>query len=224
MKTPSLFMFNIPQGKSMRRSVMFPVVIQGNLVTFATVSHAVEHVGGEYEMVIANASGEILPAQTTKTKVVVIPVETGADLAFVQVEIDSPPSAVRFSDRRIKKGEPLSHARNVMFRKEFKDQVFEVTTQNSAPLSGKRFTFENGDYFDTQEQKKFLGMVRANPLKGLSIRSWPGVSGSPLWDKFGNVLGMVCGGNVELSEKHPNFFLVYLPAKEIKRYLQVFIK
>ena len=55
------------------------------------------------------------------------------------------------------------------------------------------------------------------------MRSWPGVSGSPLWDKTGGVVGMVAGGTENLTEADPDYNLVYLPAKQIQACMKKFL-
>ncbi|HWP61336.1 MAG TPA: hypothetical protein VN495_01920, partial [Candidatus Paceibacterota bacterium] len=77
---------------------------------------------------------------------------------------------------------------------------------------------------EPSEHLAVLGQQLKSPWRGLIMRSWPGVSGSPLWDQYGNVLGMVGGGNQELTESDPDFHLVYLPAKVIKENLRRFIQ
>lgn len=216
VKVPPLFMLNIPgpDNKSVKAAVLFPVSVQGKNVVFATAAHTLAGIGGQYKMMLADANGHELPPATTPTKTLILPPEFGMDIAFLQMQMDAPPTAVRLSDKSIPKGAVLSHARNVRLRDEF-EETCRVTQQTVSPLS-RRFTFDVDQYVEVSEQVALVGRAHKNPLRALAARSWPGVSGSPLWDQYGNVLGMVCGGNEETTEAEPEFFLIYLPAKAIK--------
>lgn len=216
-------MLNIPDGDRMKGAVLFPVATRNNRLILATASHTVTGMRGQYEMIIADSSGSVLPASKSLVKTMILPPEMGTDLALMEMSVDELPALVRLSDRTPSKGMTLCHARNVMFKNDFKDQTFVVSEQSVASIP-RRFTFANGDYFDVREHHALIGQAAKNPLRGLAMQSWPGVSGSPIWDSYGNVLGMVCGGNGELSESEPEFFVVYLPAKEIKKNLERFIK
>ncbi len=222
MKIPSLFMLNIPDRvqKRVRAAVLFPVSVKGKNVVLATASHTVIGLTGEYEMILSDADGRRLPATTIPTKTMILPPTLGMDIAFLETQMDELPMPVRLSDQAISKGTTLSHARNVLLRGEFEDQTYVVNSQTVSPLS-RRFTFDLDRFVEASEQVALAGRVYRNPLRGLAMRSWPGVSGSPIWDKFGNVLGMVCGGNEELTEAEPEFYVVYLPAKAIKEGLRM---
>ncbi len=223
MKEPPLFMLNIPNRprQMARAAVLFPVSVKGKRVVLATAAHTVDDLVGNYEMILSDASGQRLPPTQTAVRTMILPAELGMDLAFLEMRMDEVPTPVRLSEQAISKGAVLSHARNVLLRPEFKE-TYVISPQTVAPLP-RRFTRLEGQYVETIEQANVAGKVFKNPLRGLVMRSWPGVSGSPIWDSFGNVLGMVCGGNEELTETEPAFFLVYLPAKAIKTALSQFV-
>lgn len=216
MKEPPLFMLNIlnHDRTGTKAAVLFPVSVKGNSVVFVTAAHAVAGLGGRYEMILSDANGQKLPPTKIPTKTMILPPELGMDVAFLETQMDAPPTPVRLSEKSISKGTVLSHARNVLFRTEL-EGTYMVSRQTTAPLS-RRFTFDVDQHIEVSEQVAQVGRVYKNPLRTLAMRSWPGVSGSPIWDPYGNVLGMVCGGNEELTAAEPEFFLVYLPAKAIK--------
>ena len=150
----------------------------------------------------------------------ILPVGLGIDLAFLEMPMDSLPTPVKWSDQSIPKGAVLHHARNVLFRKEFEETCL-VTEQTVSPLP-RRFALSGGQYVEVFGRRGVIGgKVYKNLLRGLSMRSWPGVSGSPIWDTHGSVLGMVCGGNEELTDVEREFFLVYLPARVIRESLRL---
>jgi len=55
----------------------------------------------------------------------------------------------------------------------------------------------------------------------LKMESRPGVSGSPLWDKYGAIRGIVCGGT-RSNTSEP--MLVYLPVRYILSELKILLK
>jgi hypothetical protein len=213
-KSPPVFLLAVP-GRG--RCVLFPVAARENdTVVFATCSHTVDGLD-KYEARTCDVEGhEVGTDKGFRT--LILPRALGTDLAFVIQQLKQVPLIVRLSERTIAKGSKLSHVRNVMFRSDFKDQTHLVTEQSASPLS-RRFAYVEESYREPKEQIAALGQRLKNPLRALAMRSVPGVSGSPLWDQYGNVLGMVCGGNEELTESEKEYFLVYLPAKEIKRNL-----
>lgn len=214
-------MLTIPKGG---RAVLFPVMVKRpNTVIFATCAHAVEGMVGQFEMVVADEEGNVLPNLGGQTKNMILPRELGADLAFVEMQMQELPQVVRLSDQTVSKGSKIHHVRNVMYKDDFKDQTCVISEQEVSPLN-RRFSLIDGRYRDTSEQVAVLGRTLKNPLRAMVARSWPGVSGSPIWDQYGNVLGMVCGGNEELTAQDPEYFLVYLPAKAIKKNLELFLR
>lgn len=98
-----------------------------------------------------------------------------------------------------------------------------ITTQTAGRTTGK-FLYTGTQFLPLDDNlKRSIGIVPKAPHKGVTMRSWPGVSGSPLWDKFGNVLGMVAGGTEELTAERPEYNLVYLPAKQIQACVKEFM-
>ena len=206
------------------RSVAFPVAktTQGKYL-FCTCSHTVtDHIAKGGSLHFCYADGTEVPSGE-RVRNHVIPPELNFDLSFFEKDIDREIGLARFSGRSIVPGLELSHVRNVCFREDFPEQKSVITTQIVEATTGK-FVF-GGDRFHKVDAHLglALGALPKSPHKGVAMRSWPGVSGSPLWDKNGSVLGMVAGGTEELTEERPRYNLVYLPAKQIQSCMRKFL-
>jgi len=230
MKTPPFLLVNcvetsgdVVSGGS-GRSVAFPVAktTQGKYL-FCTCSHTItSHIAKGGSLHYCYADGTDVPSGE-RIRNHVIPPELNFDLSFFEKDVDREIGRARFSDRLIAPGLELSHVRNVCFREDFPDQKSVITTQAVEATTGK-YMF-GGDRFHKVDAdlRQMFGALPKSPHKGLAIRSWPGVSGSPLWDKSGSVLGMVAGGTQELTEERPRYNLIYLPAKQIQSCMKKFL-
>lgn len=221
MREPTLFMLNLPEEGWARKAVLFPVLARGNKVILATAAHTVSDITGHYTLVLCDSEGNEVPLKSSREapiKTMILPPDYATDLAFVEVEMEQVPSLVKFSTDPIVNGATLFHARNVMGRKEFSGQACVRTEQKGSPLS-RQFACLNSEYFERSDLMAQTTIRVPCPLRELSMRSWPGVSGSPLWTQSGRTIGMVCGGNTELTENEPSYFLIYLPAETIRENL-----
>lgn len=145
------------------------------------------------------------------------------DLAFVAFDFALPLGRpVRINEARIGRETLISHARNVVARGAA--EAFQVTTAMTRQSPYKAVREQNGS-FSALDQPGDLEKARAfgfQTLYGvLEMQSWPGVSGSALWDRTGSIRGMVCGGS---DDKHPAVDevprLIYLPIKKIMKEAQ----
>ena len=206
------------------RSVGFPVAkTKEGRVLFCTCSHTItDHLakGGLLNFYYADGTQVSLSRRIRNN---VIPPELNFDLSFFEADIDRKIGIVRLSERSVAPGLELSHVRNVCFKEDFPDQKSVFTTQTVGAITGK-FMF-GGDRFHKVDAdlKQALQVLPKSPHKGVAMRSWPGVSGSPLWDKTGGVVGMVAGGTEKLTEANPDYNLVYLPAKQIQACMKKFL-
>lgn len=230
MKTPPFLLVNCLETANgmviggSGRSVAIPVAktTQGKYL-FCTCSHTITgHIAKGGSLGFYYADGMEVPLGE-RVRNHVIPPELNFDLSFFEKTIDREVGFVRFSERSIVPGLELSHVRNVCFREDFPDQKSVITTQTVEATTGM-FMF-GGDRFHKVDAdlRQALVILPKSPHKGVAMRSWPGVSGSPLWDKTGGVLGMVAGGTEELTEENPRYNLVYLPAKQIQSCMKKFL-
>lgn len=220
MKAPTLFMLTVPDGERARRGVMFPVATREARLICATTAHTVQGMTGSFQMIVADQAGIPFTPEAGCRGVQIIAIETDTDLALIEMEMDSIPKPVRLCDRRIAKDMTLYHARNVMFKNEFEGQACVFSEQVVSPMLN-RFVLDDCGAIEVPDSARAQMRGRCL-LRGLRMRSWPGVSGSPLWDRFGNVYGMVQGGNEELNERRPEFVLAYLPVENIRKSIQRF--
>lgn len=230
MNTPPFLLVNcLETSDSMTvrgsgRSVAFPVAktTQGKYL-FCTCSHTITgHIAKGGSLHFLYADGIDVP-RDERVRNHVIPPEMNLDLCFFELAIDRELGFARFTERPIVPGLELCHVRNVCFRADFPDQKMVITAQKVEATTGK-YVFD-GDRFHKMDEdlRRALGTPLKNPHKGLAMRSWPGVSGSPLWDKSGSVLGLVAGGTEKLTDENPNYNLVYLPAKQILSCMKKFL-
>lgn len=230
MKTPPFILVNcletsggvVTRGSG--RSVAFPVAkTKEGKYLFCTCSHAItDHLdkGGSLHFCYDDGSDVPLGERVLNN---VVPPELNFDLSFFEADIDRKIGIARFSGRSVVPGLELSHVRNVCYREDFPDQKSVFTTQTVEARTGK-FMLDGGSFHKVDaDLKRLLGTMPKSPHKGVAMRSWPGVSGSPLWDKTGGVLGMVAGGTEELTKENPRFNLIYLPAKQIQSCMKKFL-
>ena len=152
-----------------------------------------------------------------------MPLQLGLDLAFIEIQLDTDVVISRMSSDRIKSGLEMSHVRNVYGREEF-DDIYKVTTTSVSETRQRFRPLDDYSYEEIRNIRTANGQILSGRHKGLTMQSWPGASGSPLWDTFGNVRGMVAAGNEELTEEHPENFLCFLPASDISKALKKFFK
>jgi|GEM_PF-2613915 len=225
-KAPQRFMLNVANDTKLDsggRAVMFPVAkTRKGSVIFATCAHAVENHSGRIQMTVFDHNGENLE-YAGNTQNWIIPPSIGADLVFIDMPVSdmSQFQPVRLQKDRISTGKELTYTRNVMYKKDFPEQIL-LTETKKAHLIKTEIYARSSKGFDTLSAG-YNSMGRNYPIRGLWMRSYPGVSGSPLYDNFGRVYGMVCGGNNSLDIKYNDYFLVYLPSKLIKKYLKDFM-
>lgn len=142
---------------------------------------------------------------------------TSLDLMFWEVSTAVPAECMRTNEWPIQKGTSISHARNVLRRPEFSEgKVFHVSTAQTRHGNSRAVRIDGKFFYAPDKQSldeaKALGM----PLYSvLGMQSRPGVSGSPLWDNFGAIRGMVCGGDEEPTSGDVAPRLIYLPIKTI---------
>lgn len=222
MRQPSLFLLKLPEKGWTKNAVLFPVQARGRGVILATCAHTVNHIEGQYNLIICDTDGNELP-EGPPIKTMLLPPELGADLALMEVQMDQVPSLVKFSTDPIQKDTTLFHARNVMRKPGFEGQNFVVTEQKSSVLPRSYACIMNHYHEKAELARQGVSKIPC-PQGALAMRSWPGVSGSPIWNQHGRTIGMVCGGNEELTETNPEFFMVFLPAEMIKKALAQFLR
>ena len=179
MKRPSIFLFSIPRDDHIRGAVLFPVLAKGSKVIFATCAHTIREISGTYGMIICDIDGRPLPSRPETMNSMILPPETGLDLAFVEMHMEEVPPLVKWSDRLISRGTVLNYARNVMNRADHPDQTCVISEQTVSPIN-RRFSFVGNRYLEASVQTRVLGQAMKNPVRALAMRSWPGASGSPL--------------------------------------------
>jgi hypothetical protein len=219
-------MLNLPGEGWIRKSVLFPVLTRGNKVILATAAHAVNEIAGHYTLVLCDSEGNEVPLKSSReapVKTMILPPEYATDLAFMEVEMERMPSLVKFSTDPILNDTTLFHARNVIGRKEFEGKVC-IKTEQKSNLLPEQYACVGNKYFERSEIAAQTVQRIPCPLRALAMQSWPGVSGSPLWNQSGRTVGMVCGGNVELTEEEQKYFLVFLPAATIRENLARYFK
>lgn len=207
------------------RSVAFPVAkTKDGKYLFATCAHTiVDHLNKGFPLHMLFADGSEVP-RVGPMRNNVIPPQLNFDLSFFELDVGKQIGLVRFSSRTVSFGNDLSHVRNVSFREDFGDERFVITTQTSGRSTGK-YLYAGNQFLQVDEAlKRSLQTMPKCPHKGVVMRSMPGVSGSPLWDKYGNVLGMVSGGTGKLTAESPEYNLVYLPIKQIQACIKSFLR
>lgn len=232
MKTPPFLLVNCLRTSGdvviggNGRSVAFPVAKtkQGKYL-FCTCSHTVtDHLANGGSLHFYHSDGAEVSI-SDRVRNYVIPPELNLDLSFFEATMDREIGRARLSDRPIASGLELSHVRNVCFKENFPDQKSVITKQTVEGTGGRYFMAFDRFHKTDVDLRQSLGSepMPKSPHKGIVMRSWPGVSGSPLWDKNGNVIGMVAGGTEELTEENPRYNLVYLPAKQIQSCMRKFL-
>jgi len=229
MKKPSFLLVScVDMGQdsmqSVGRSVAFPVArTKEGRSLFCTCSHTItEHLGRGGKLILQYPEGEEVPLGRPIINNV-IPPELGSDLSFFEVDLDREVEIVNLRDSTISSGLEITHVRNTSLGSDFPDEIYEFTTQTVGGAAGKYALIDDRFHRVDDELKKMLEIIPKSPHKGILIQSWPGVSGSPLWDRYGRVLGMVAGGNQELTERYPDYYLVYLPTKQIQSLMKRFL-
>jgi hypothetical protein len=202
------------------RSVIFAVMATAqNRTLFATCRHTHPLQARSFFYAVTERNEELTLPGDAK----LFPSQkTELDLTFVELDIRVPAERMRFNEAPIQKGSSILHARNVLSKKGFPEgQVFQVSSANTERAAFRAVythagTYSFLDWTGGFDEAKKQGMSVFYDV--LEMQSWPGVSGSPLWDNFGAIRGMVCGGT---DEEYPSTDgvprLVYLPAKTILR-------
>lgn len=230
MKTPPFILVNCLEtkhGEVVRgtgRSIAFPVAKTKNgKHLFATCAHTlIEHLDKGLPLYMLHADGSEVP-RDGPLRNNVIPPQLNFDLSFFELDVGKQMGLVRFSNRTVSSGSELSHVRNVCFKEDSDGKKTVVTTQTTGRSNGK-YLYVGSQFLPVDDAlKRSLRVMPKCPHKGITMRSWPGVSGSPLWDKHGNVLGMVAGGTEVLTTERPDYNLVYLPAKQIQECVKKFM-
>lgn len=217
---PYLLAFCGRRPNGLTRSVLTAIARVGpNKTLFATCRHVLTQT---HHLHIIDENGNSLP----NSKWAVIPVANPVlDLSFLFIRHDVPAERIRLGESRIPKGTMLSHARN-RFGETETPSPFVI---HSASTKQSSFRAELGwSERDKDMRYNFLkdeGALQEARREGvqtlyhvLEMESWAGVSGSALWDKFGAIRGMVCGGDSrETRQKDGIPRLVYIPVKTIAK-------
>lgn len=151
---------------------------------------------------------------------------TSLDLMFWEVSTVVPAERMRVNEWPIQKGTIISHAQNVLRKPEFPEgKVFRESVTQTEQRSDKAVRMQGKFFYAPDKQSLDEAKALKVPLYSvLEMQSWPGVSGSPLWDNFGTIRGMVCGGDEEpVSEGVPPR-LIYLPVKTILKEAHKMVK
>ncbi len=230
MNTPNFVLLNnfaVVNGEITQfagRHVAFPVATaKDGKTVFATCAHALEGNGSTYAFQFLYSDGTELPPGDPSTNYIV-PKQLGFDLAFMAVHTDRKIDPVRFSVKKPIRPTRLRHSRNVCHSVGFTDDDTHIISEHDSVTTGQRFCWFNGQFEEVEDVCQLTGVMPKVTHLGLSMQSWPGVSGSPLWDEKGRVIGMVAGGNSKLTAYRPNYFLCYLPAKQIQGCIDKFLK
>lgn len=146
------------------------------------------------------------------------------DVSLFVLPVSVPVERIRLSTQPIVANTQLSHAQNVVGSDGGSREAF-VFTSKSASKCGERAICSLGsgayEIIRTEaEVNESLTAGRKTFYGVIDMGSRPGVSGSPLWDKYGAIRGMVCGGNDETSPK-PR--LIYLPIRLIEPELKILL-
>lgn len=224
---PYLLAFCEQKANGFARSVLTAVARIGpNKTLFATCSHVLTQMNS---LLIVDENGAFLP----EAKLVAVPVtKSNLDLVFLVICHDVPFDRIRINDAPISRGTEITHARNRFG----KTETISPFVTHSAPAKKSSFWAELGwsdedsnlrygflkDEGELQQAKR-EGVLIFYPI--LEMESWPGVSGSALWDKFGAIRGIVCGGDSpENRQKEGIPHLVYIPARTILKEVSHILK
>lgn len=152
---------------------------------------------------------------------------TSLDLMFWEVSTAVPAERMRMNEWPIQKDTTISHARNVLRKPEFPEkQVFDFSVAQTRQGSRKAVRMGGGKFYYVPDKQSLDEAKALNiPLYSvLEMQSRPGVSGSPLWDSFGAIRGMVCGGDEESTSEGVTPRLIYVPIKTILKEASQMVK
>jgi len=210
--------------KRLTRSVLTAVARVGPGKTlFAACKHGITQTT---DLMIINEAGIPLPHM----RHVLIPTpRIDLDLAFLLLHHNVDAARIAFNTSPIRQ-ETLSHARNV-FASNVEASPFRIHTATAKDAGFKaqlgwsaEDTTLRFKHLKKKEEVKEAQRTGTTVYPILEMESWPGVSGSALWDKSGTIRGMVCGGDRNGDDEEKMLTLVYIPAnliaKEMHKLLQ----
>ena len=146
------------------------------------------------------------------------------DVALIILPISVAAERIRLSTQSFSGKIDLSHAQNVVGSKNNQGCAFVVSSEVSRKSDERAICSLGSGLYEfvktESEVSEALAVGRKTFYSVLHMGSRPGVSGSPLWDKYGAIRGMVCGGN---DEAGPMPKLIFLPVRSIEAELKILI-
>jgi len=217
LQQPLIFGINttVAESKKTRAGVAFVI---GKTKTGSTVLATCAHILGPVTtngIYIHDKDGNRINLTDNTSGILCNQGKSALDLGFLEIDSETRPEVARFSDKRITLGDTLTHARNNLSDIDKPASVFQYSSEtlNSGPRMRHAYHVHSG--FRIQDDPKVRNALEKQgatfDYAVLEMQSRVGVSGSPLWDSFGRVRGMVCGGSDEEKE------LIFLPIKTIQK-------
>jgi hypothetical protein len=159
-------------------------------------------------------------------------VKPDLDLIFLFIRQDVPSDRIRINESTIGRDTQLSHARNRFGETETPSPFVTYSASTKHSLFRAELGWSEGDNDLRYRFLKKEGDLEEAKREGvqtfyrvLEMESWTGVSGSALWDKFGSIRGMVCGGDSAENRQEDGIpRLVYIPAKTIMKEANLILK
>lgn len=160
-----------------------------------------------------------------RSLMLLIPTRDDLDLVLFVLPIPVSNECIRLSSQPIENNTVLYHAQNIVTNDQPPgSKVFAFSGAKTSKTSGRAIcSFGDGTYELVPEDG---GVAKAKDAGRqifysiLGMKSRPGVSGSPLWDKYGTIRGMVCGGTGK-DVSSPR--LIYLPVRYMVRELKILL-
>ena len=193
--------------------------LPGNRSVFVTCRHNILNKVG---LIIYDENGKGVEVESN-SMTVLLPTRDDLDLILFVLPVTVPSERIRLSSQPIGKETALSHAQNIVWSEpESPSDVFAFSKATTRRADGRAIcSMGSGIYefvADDAAAKRAKEAGRQTFYNVLLMESRPGVSGSPLWDKYGAIRGIVCGGT---SKNATVAKLIYLPVRHIESELKI---
>lgn len=193
--------------------------LPGNRSVFVTCRH---NIVNKVALNVYNEDGEAVKVEH-RAMTLLLPKKDDLDLVLFVLPIAVVAERIRLSAQPIEKNTTLSHAQNI-FSGESKsvNDVFVFSEASTCKSDGRAICSLGSGIYEFVADEKAVSRAkeagRQTFYNVLMMESRPGVSGSPLWDKYGAIRGIVCGGT-EKDAIVPR--LIYLPVRYIESELKI---
>lgn len=203
------------------RSVAFAVAsLSSGHTVFATCKH---NILDTPTLSVFDERGQVIGVEGDGMKLLLSRQED-LDLALFTLPICVSIERIRLSTFPIEPNSDLSHAQNIGGTKECSAGTFAVTTKTTRKSQERAICSLGSGVYEFVQDDEGVRVAKQAGRKNfygvLHMASRPGVSGSPLWDKYGAIRGMVCGGN-DADKEEPK--LIYVPTRSIEAELKILL-